>query len=447
MCTHVSGGFPMIDLSVLICSTHTRYETFGRAIQDQIWAQYAALAPGFQDSIEIIMVTDNKKMMLGQKRNVMVDMAQGKYVVFVDDDDRLEPDYLTSLLIAIHYHSDADVITFLVSVSLNGGTPKLCRYSKDFRRDHNTRTGYERLPNHICAVKRELAQQVSFPNVAYGEDSAYSKLLLPLLKTEHHIPRVLYHYDYNAETTETQQHRPASLRMRTTKPVVDVVMLSRADTEDLAKMTQHAIDTCIAGANSLPVNVIVVEQNPDIRYRNATTLHPVWEFNYNGFANGAARMGSAEWIMVANNDLVFYDGWLHHLLAAQHPVVSPKCPDDGRQAKFKRNTTGTLTGRHFSGWCFMLKRELWEAMGGFDEDMAFWCADDAVIEQVKAFDVDPMLVPDARVRHLGSVTLNAQSSEHHDELTWGQLDKFIKKYGGHRLARHPEYLRWKRQHA
>lgn len=435
----------MIDLSVLICSTHTRYKTFGQSIQDQVWTQYNALASGFQDSIEIIMLTDNKKMMLGQKRNVMVDMAQGRYVVFVDDDDRIEPDYLVSLVDAAG--SRADVITFLVSVSLNGAEPKLCRYSKDFRRDANTRAGYERLPNHICAVKRELAQQVSFPNVAYGEDSAYSKLLLPLLMSEHHIPRVLYHYDYNSATTETQQHRRAALRVRDKNPFVDVVILSCAYSAGSYDMTQQAINTCIAGANSLPVNVIVMEQNRDRIYAGATTLHPPGEFNYNRFANEGARHGRAPWIMVANNDLIFHDGWLHNLLTAEHPIVSPKCPHDARQRRFKVNTTGTMTGRHLSGWCFMLERLLWCKMGGLDEDVKFWCSDDTVIEQVKALGIEPMIVPDAVVEHKQSVTLNDCDPQEYDELTWGQLDVFIRKYGSHRLGGHPDYLRWKREHA
>lgn len=436
----------MIDLSVLVCSTHTRYKTFGRSIQDQLWGQLADLPEADQPRVEIIMVTDNKQMMLGQKRNVMVDMAQGRYVVFVDDDDTLERNYLLKLLQATQ--SDADVITFLVSVTLDGGKPKICLYSKGFPADRNTPEQYERLPNHICAVKRDIANQVSFPNIAYGEDSAYSKLLKPLLHTEHHIPEVLYHYRYNSQTTETQQHRNAALRQRNRPPVADVIFLSKATDAGLQAMTQGAIDSCISGANSLPINVIVVEQNPDVEYKRAVTL-PLWSapFNYNEFANMAAKLGRAPWIVVANNDVQFHDGWLHHLLAANHPIVSPKCPGDSRQWSIKTNTTGTRTGVHLSGWCFMIDRRLWARIGGFDEDFPFWCADDAVIEQVKALGIEPMLVPDSRVEHLTSVTLNGEPAEVQDDLTWGGIHTFIRKYGSHRLGTHPGYIKWKASHA
>jgi len=433
----------MIDLSILIASTHTRHTTFGRKIQEQVWGQYEALPADYQKRIEILMLTDNKAMMLGHKRNIMVDAAQGRYVQFIDDDDRIESDMFRTVLDATA--SDADVITFLVSVSLNGAEPKTCRYSKDFREDRNTPYGYERLPNHICAIKRDIAVRVSFPNTLYGEDSGYSKLLLPHLKTEHAIDRVLYHYDYSDETTETQQHLRAALRTRNQAPLVDVVMMSNATTPQLQEMTQYAITTCVAGANSLPVNVIVLEQQPDIEYRHAHTVPAPEAFHYNVFANRGARLGSAEWIMVANNDLVFSDGWLHRLLAADHPVISPKCPGDIRQDHITENTTGYVNGTHLSGWCFMIRRELWRTIGGFDTDFGFWCADDSVIEQLKAIDVAPMLVPGSVVEHLGSVTLKQAPRPDMDELTWAQVHTFNAKYAQDKFADDPRFTEWKRR--
>lgn len=434
----------MIDLSVLICSTNTRAATFGRAIQDQVWSQIDALPAEYADRIEVLMLTDNKTMMLGHKRNVMVDIAQGRYVQFVDDDDRIEPDMFRTVLDATD--TDADVITFLVSVSLNGQRPKICRYSKDFAEDRNTHDGYERLPNHICAVKRELARLVSYPHLPYGEDSGYAKLLHPHLKTEHHIPRVLYHYDYNLDTTEAQKHLRNRARPRADiAPLVDVVILSNASTPQLQYATQATIDTCLSGANGLPLGIAVLEQTQDIAYRRAATLHMPGQFNYNRFANFGAARGSAGWILIANNDLKFHDGWLHELLAAGHPLVSPKCPRDERQKEFTHNTVGDITGRHLSGWCFMISRDLWARMGGFDDCVSFWCSDDVVIEQARALGVQPMLVPTSVVEHDQSATLNTVTDR--DDLTWRQLHTFIGKYGGHRMQNHPEYLRWKRDHA
>lgn len=423
-----------VDLSVLICSTHTRHDTFGRSIQEQVWGQYAALPVADQARIEILMLTDNKRMVLGHKRNAMVSIAQGRYVQFIDDDDRIEPDMFKSVLDATA--SDADAITFQVSVSLNGAAPKVARYSKAFQADRNTRTEYQRIPNHICAVKRELARKAQFPVLTCGEDSEYAKRLLPMLKTEHAIDRVLYHYDYFSDSTETQR----TPKRTADAPVVDVVILSKAKNDELYRMTQNAIDTCISGARPSRVNVVVMEQSGRV-YRRATTVQVPGPVNLNRFANSAFRMGDAQWVMFANNDITFHSNWLRYLLAADYPVVSPKNPIDHRQAHITRNTRGYRNAVHFSGWCFMLKRELWERIGGFDEDVTFWCSDDVVIEQLKAINVEPMLVPAAKVTHRASVTLKIDPA--HDELTWGQVDVFNRKYGQDKFSSDARYAVWK----
>lgn len=193
-----------MKLSVLICSTNTRSATFLPVFMERIFKQLDSLEIKHQNMVEILILVDNKKMMLGTKRNKMVQIAQGEYVVFCDDDDVLEPDYLKQLLSACE--SDADIITFKVNVTLDGGDPKACYYSKDFESDHNTIEAYYRLPNHIMCVKRELALQVEYLPIIYGEDSDYSKRLKPLLKTEHFIDKVLYNYIWNRHTTETQYH-------------------------------------------------------------------------------------------------------------------------------------------------------------------------------------------------------------------------------------------------
>ncbi|GMA26182.1 hypothetical protein GCM10025864_39410 [Luteimicrobium album] len=316
-----------IALSVLIPSVHTRRDTFAPAITKAIFDQYEALDVCDQERVEILMLTDTKTMTIGAKRNRMVAMARGEYVAFVDDDDRLESDYLASLLAGIDA-SGADVVTFKLSVSLDGAAPKVCRYSRTFAAEKDTASEYQRWPNHIMCVKRSIALRTPFQPQRYGEDTRYAEDLLPLLHTEHAIDKVLYHYDWDRTTTEAQlaaryQHLTVQ---RTKKPLVDIVFLSKAADDDLRAMTQNAIDSAIDGAGEIPVNVIVVEQVEGVRYKSATTIYATEPFSYNAFANRGARCGTAPWVMVANNDLEFTDGWLKPLLDAKHQVVSPPTP-------------------------------------------------------------------------------------------------------------------------
>ncbi|WKW86002.1 glycosyltransferase [Gordonia Phage JonJames] len=438
-----------MKLSILVCSVHTRYRTFALTIQDQLWGQYESLSADDQSMVEIVILTDSKSTMLGEKRNIMVEIAQGDYVVFVDDDDRIAPDYIDTLLQAIKENPGIDDIVFLAQVSINGGKPKICRYSTLYNEDHNTSTEYHRLPNHICCIRRDHALAVKFPSIPYGEDSGWSKELHSRLVHECQIDRVLYYYDYNASTSETQEHKPARSRrpVRPVRgPILDLVILSNAKTADLHMMTSNCIRSIRETTSPRQVNIIVMEQNA--RYSSYPGADKVVlcpeSFHYNKFANRGLRTGSARWVMVANNDLIFEKGWLTELISTGCPVVSPKCPDDSRQRVIQEDTSGWTNGVHFSGWCFMMSREVYEDIGGFDECVSFWCSDDVVLEQLKVAGYDPpTLAPDAVVRHLGSKTLKTNSADNYDDMTWAQVHAFNEHHGQNKFSDHPKYTRWK----
>ena len=90
-----------VALSVLVPSVSTRRETFAQVVMDQLFGQHEKLSEADRKRVEILVLTDagrNGGMIVGEKRNAMVRMARGTYVVFVDDDDRVADDYLASLL-------------------------------------------------------------------------------------------------------------------------------------------------------------------------------------------------------------------------------------------------------------------------------------------------------------------------------------------------------------
>lgn len=432
-----------VALSVLVPSVSSRRETFAPKIMDQLFGQHEMLSPENRRRVEILILTDAKGVALGTKRNDMIRIARGEYVAFVDDDDRVSEDYLATLLSATDH--GADVITFLASVSLDGAAPKTCRYSLKYEADKNTSSEYHRIPNHLSAVRRELAVRTPYTSLGRAEDAEYAKDLRPLLRSEHHIDRTLYYYDYDSATTVAQ--RPSRIEEKK-RPTVDVVILSKADTAALRAMTQHTVSTCLAGAGAHAVNVVVMEQVSGVRYRDAVTIYKPEPFAYNRFANEGIHAGSAEWVMVANNDLEFGDGWLQGLLAANHELVSPVCPNESRQNRLTENESGHENGKHLSGWCFMMKRTLWEKIGGLDEDFVFWCADDSLIEQARTAGVPPMAVPGASVTHLISQTVGGRGHAADDPsdgaMTWAMVRRFNEKFGANKFGSDARYLAWQR---
>lgn len=426
-----------MKLSILIASVHTRRNTFLPRILENVYSQYEQLTAQQQNNVEILVFIDNKKMMLGDKRNLMIEQAQGEYIVFIDDDDVIAPDYISSILESTYRGSD--VITFQVAVTINGGEKKICHYSKDFEKDYNSESEYFRLPNHICAVKRNIANTVQFPPVLYGEDSAYAKLLKPLLNTQTVILKVLYTYNYNSETTETQvnlrSRREYNVHKIHTFPILDLIILSNAKDAYFKGLTDQTIQTALDNAKEYKINVIVMEQNKEVVYQDVKTIHYDGEFNYNKLANDGAKSGDAPYIMVANNDLIFTSDWLFNLLRVNEPVVSTKCPNDIRQSDITENQKGFELIRNFSGWCFMVRRSVWEQIQGFDEDFSFWFADNSVLRQLEAAGYQSMLVVDALVKHLGSQTIKTLPQKEKHEKTVGQAPKYNKKYDEHHFER------------
>jgi len=182
-----------MKLSILICSVDNRLNELN------------LLMPTLcREDVEVLWLGDNRKMTIGEKRNWLLSMAKGEYVVFVDDDDRLEPDYVDELLLGcIH---DSDVICFNVMYSPINGEPMPVYYSSRYV-DENKDGFFLRAPNHLMCFKRELALRIMFIETNFGEDNDFAARIKPLIKSEWQINKVLYHYLYSFENSESERRQ------------------------------------------------------------------------------------------------------------------------------------------------------------------------------------------------------------------------------------------------
>lgn len=190
----------MIDLSVLICSVTQggRVASMLPRIAVELHRQTLRLP-----NVEIIAFTDNKRRSVGEKRNDLINIANGKYVVFIDDDDLVEQDYVVQLLEAIK--QDTDVICFGAKRYVNNIFDRDVKYGVQYRKDFDTPDCYYRIPNHLMCFRRDLAISVSFKPISFGEDAQWAKDIFYKIKTSHTIDKCLYHYYFSPETTETQK--------------------------------------------------------------------------------------------------------------------------------------------------------------------------------------------------------------------------------------------------
>jgi len=151
--------------------------------------------------VEHLVLVDNKRRTIGEKRDALLRAAIGRYVAFVDDDDWIAPDYVRSILAEIEHRPD--VITFEQVAYVDGRECKII-FGLGNPNEQWTPGGIaKRNAWHICAWRTDLAILSHFPPVNYGEDWAFASKLCGLRGlTSRHIPRVLHYYRHSTTGTE-----------------------------------------------------------------------------------------------------------------------------------------------------------------------------------------------------------------------------------------------------
>lgn len=151
--------------------------------------------------VEHLILIDNKRRTVGEKRDALLRAARGKYVAYVDDDDWILPGYADRLLTAAE--GNPDVITFRQRSFINGAEGEIVFGLGNPNEAFTAGGSAKRNAWHVCAWRRELAILSSFPAINYGEDWAFASRLCGIkgLRSEH-VDAVLHEYRHDARTTE-----------------------------------------------------------------------------------------------------------------------------------------------------------------------------------------------------------------------------------------------------
>lgn len=196
-----------IKFSILMLSIPERIESMKNAVAH---LQEQANATGQAKAVEILVLLDNRSKSISEKRNDLLRMARGRYVAFLDDDDAVNREYISSILKAID-ENDVDCISFNQWCSIDGepmdvefgmGNP----HGQLWRDEYGLLGNIKRPPYHMCVWRKSIAQSEEFKPI-YGsngqssEDIDWLMRLYPKVQTEHHIHDALHGYIYNSKTT------------------------------------------------------------------------------------------------------------------------------------------------------------------------------------------------------------------------------------------------------
>jgi hypothetical protein len=195
-------------LAVLICTVPDRRELFDHLLQ-----RFSVITPdGIRNHIQFLCNSADKSVSVGAKRQKLLNRSRAQWVVFFDDDDWPEDQYISSIINAIEQNPDIDCIGIRGYMTTNGTNRKTwChRLGFEIKGDGTTPTesGYDYMRPiiHFNPVKRELALKAGFRDMRYGEDMDYASRLNPLLTKEYFIDQDLFHYRYSTAVPHQEKY-------------------------------------------------------------------------------------------------------------------------------------------------------------------------------------------------------------------------------------------------
>jgi glycosyltransferase involved in cell wall biosynthesis len=189
-------------LSILICTLPE---------SEHFYNQMLGYLGPIPQGVEIVKDDRGRQTPTGQKRNELIEKAQGEYFVFVDCDDKVDPSYIPEILKALESKPDCVPIDgwYIDMVNNHYTLPWTMRLGERYEARGNH---IYRWPNHLAVMKKSLVQHVKFPNIWKGEDFEWSKTINDgkfwegswisgpnrLLRTQEIIGKPLYTYLYNS---------------------------------------------------------------------------------------------------------------------------------------------------------------------------------------------------------------------------------------------------------
>lgn len=195
---------------------------------------------------------------------------------------------------------------------------------------------------------------------------------------------------------------------------IDVIIPSYTNNVTKA-MVKNCIISLRESEKSISFNVVIIESKNCIVDVGAdkTIYYCDTPFVYNRSLNIGIKETKNEWIILANNDLIFHHHWMTAILQAhdKYPNIKSFTPWNNQwnwhPSIFGKPQTDIIEGyricQELGGWCIVCKRDIFDTIT-LSERVKFWYSDNVYADALIEAGIKHALVTNSYVDHLISKT-------------------------------------------
>jgi GT2 family glycosyltransferase len=208
--------------------------------------------------------------------------------------------------------------------------------------------------------------------------------------------------------------RPRIDKFDRTKRIVDVIIPSKTCIRTLP-MIINCIGSLRESEDNIQFNVVIVESGEHIvdMGQNMTISYPKARFCYNHALNMGLAKTENNWVVLANNDLIFKKNWMTEIIIAhnQRKDIESFSPWNDMWDWHRRYygdfypniIEGHRIGIELAGWCIIARRRIFEQVK-LSERVNFWYSDNVYADDLLTHGIKHALVTGSKVDHIVSQT-------------------------------------------
>lgn len=205
--------------------------------------------------------------------------------------------------------------------------------------------------------------------------------------------------------------------------IIDVVIPSLSEGQ-MIQVSKMCLDSLRCSEIEHTFRVILVESGRELVDigQDITIAYDLITFNYNHALNLGLSVCQNDWVVFANNDLIFCKNWMSEIIKAHErfPDVRSFSPWNSQhnwhETIYGQERSGSLifgyrTCYELAGWCIVAKRDIFSSGVELSERVDFWYSDNVYADSLIKNRIPHALVVDSKVNHLTSQTKRVSEME------------------------------------